>query len=148
MSMIEMNWKPDQRTLKQFGWISLVAFGALGALAWWKHKFLFFHLSDSAAHTTAYVLWAIAGLSAVLGVVAPMVLQPLFVGLMLIALPIGFVLSHVILFIVFFVFFTPLGLVMRLFGYDPMRKRFDRQAKTYWLEREVVTDPKRYFRQF
>jgi len=145
--MIEMNWKPDRRTLKQFGWISLVAFGLLGVMAW-KHWLGFSRLPESATHPTAYVLWAIAGVSALLGAVAPMLLKPLYVGLMLIALPIGFVLSHVILFVIFYFFFTPLGLVMRLFGYDPMRKRFDRDARTYWIEREIVTDPKRYFRQF
>lgn len=147
MSMIEMNWKPDRRTLKQFGWISLVAFGLLGVMAW-KHWLAFSRLPASATHATAYALWALAGVSAVLGVAAPALLKPLYVGLMLIALPIGFVLSHVILFVIFYLFFTPLGLVMRLFGYDPMKKQFDLNAKTYWIEREVVTDPKRYFRQF
>ncbi len=148
MSLIDMNFKPDRATLRQFGWISLVAFGALGALTWFKHRFLFWALEPQTAHTAAYVLWAVAALSAVLAVVAPSALRGLYVALMLIALPIGFVLSHVIMAVIFYGVFTPVGLVMRLFGRDPMHRRLDPGASTYWIPREPVTDSKRYFRQF
>jgi len=148
MSLIDMNFKPDRATLRQFGWISLVAFGALGALTWFKHRFLFWPIEPQTAQTTAYVLWAIAALSALFAIVAPSALRGLYVALMLIALPIGFVLSHVIMAIIFYGLFTPVGLLMRLFGRDPMCRRLDPNASTYWVPRETVTDPKRYFRQF
>ncbi len=37
---------------------------------------------------------------------------------------------------------------MRVVGYDPMDRRFDRDAETYWIAREPDDDVKRYFRQF
>ena len=43
---------------------------------------------------------------------------------------------------------TPIGLVMRAFGWDPMQRKLDPQATTYWLPRQQVTDVKRYYRQF
>lgn len=37
----------------------------------------------------------------------------------------------------FFCVLTPLGLAMRLFGYDPLRLRFDPKAETYWTRRDT-----------
>lgn len=64
------------------------------------------------------------------------------------ALPIGWTVSHIVLGIVFYLVFTPIGLVMRLVGKDPMQRGFDREANTYWRTRTSQRDMKRYFRQF
>jgi hypothetical protein len=37
---------------------------------------------------------------------------------------------------------------MRAAGRDPLARRFDRDAETYWVPREETPDPARYFRQF
>jgi hypothetical protein len=41
-----------------------------------------------------------------------------------------------------------MALVMRAVGRDPLARRFDRDAQTYWVERGEQRDPARYFRQF
>ena len=43
--------------------------------------------------------------------------------------------SPVIMGLVFYTTVTPIGLVRRLLGKDPLRLRFDRDAVTYWIER-------------
>jgi hypothetical protein len=43
--------------------------------------------------------------------------------------------SPVILALVFYTTVTPIGLVRRMLGNDPLRLRFDRDAVTYWIER-------------
>ena len=43
--------------------------------------------------------------------------------------------SPIIMGLVFFTTVTPIGLVRRLLGQDPLRLRFDRDAVTYWIER-------------
>lgn len=43
--------------------------------------------------------------------------------------------SPIILGLLFFVVFTPIGILMRLFGADPLRLRFDAKAESYWIER-------------
>lgn len=45
-------------------------------------------------------------------------------------------LSPVILGLVFYTTVTPIGLVRRLLGADPLRLRLDRDAVTYWIERD------------
>jgi hypothetical protein len=43
--------------------------------------------------------------------------------------------SPMIMGLVFYTTVTPIGLVRRLLGKDPLRLRFDRDAVTYWIER-------------
>ena len=148
MALIEINWRPDRKQLRGFGWISLVAFGAIGTWIFFKQSFLGIPIAPIAAQRAAYTLWVTAGVCVVLGLTVPVALRPLFVGLTLVSLPIGFVVSHVIMFVVFYVVFTPIGLVFRLVGYDPLHRKLEPEADTYWVRRRLEHDTKRYFRQF
>ena len=38
--------------------------------------------------------------------------------------------------IVFYTTVVPIGLIMRLSGKDPLRLKFDRAARSYWIERD------------
>ena len=74
--------------------------------------------------------------------------RPLFVGLSLLAYPIGFVLSHVILAALFFLLIAPIALLFRLRGRDLMQRRYDPGAPSYWAAARPTPPPSRYFRQF
>jgi hypothetical protein len=148
MALIEINWKPDRRQLRWFGGACAVICGALGGwLAATGHLFGF-ALSAGAAQTTAWVLFSVAAAAAVLCAAAPAALRPLFVTLTVLTLPIGWVVSHVVLAVVFYGVITPFALVFRLIGRDPLGRRIDPDAETYWVPRKPVKDPRRYFRQF
>jgi len=45
------------------------------------------------------------------------------------------IVSPVVLGILFFIVFAPIGFIMRRFGGDPLRLRFDPGAPSYWIER-------------
>jgi hypothetical protein len=77
------------------------------------------------------------------------ILKRIYVGWMTFAFALGWVNTRLILGLVFYLIFTPTGLVMRLLGKDPLGLRFDRQATTYWLKR-APQDPskKRYEKLF
>jgi hypothetical protein len=45
------------------------------------------------------------------------------------------IVSPVVLGVMFFVVVTPMGLIMRALGKDPLRLRFDRDARSYWIDR-------------
>jgi len=45
------------------------------------------------------------------------------------------VVHPIVIAILFFGAFTPIGFLMRRFGNDPMRRRFDPDAGTYWIPR-------------
>jgi hypothetical protein len=67
---------------------------------------------------------------------------------MAVALPIGWVISHLILLATYYLVFTPVGLLMRLVGYDPLNRRFDRAAKSYWTQHDSGVETARYFKQY
>ena len=45
------------------------------------------------------------------------------------------IVSPLLLLILFYALITPIGLLSRLFGHDPLRRRIDRAAPSYWIER-------------
>ena len=148
MAMIEINWNPDRRELRRFGYVALIAFGAIGAWAFFRHGLFGFRFDDRASGVAGSILWALAAACGILAAGAPAALRPLYAGLTAIALPIGWVVSHVALGVVFYFVLTPVGLVTQLLRRDPLHRGRRPDAKTYWVRREPPVDPKRYFRQF
>ena len=83
--------------------------------------------------------WVLAGLGAalaVLGLVAPRTLKSLYVPWMGLALVLGVLMTYILLTLVFFLVITPIGLLMRLFGRDPMRRTLARKAESYWIPKK------------
>ena len=98
--------------------------------------------------TVAELLWGVGGLAAVLVWIAPAAGKRLYVGWMLAAQPIGWTISRLVLAAVYYLVLTPIGLLMRLLGRDPMQRRFDGAATSYWVRKPAETDSSRHFRQF
>jgi len=95
-----------------------------------------------------YALWGVGAVGLVLIALSPAAGRAIYTHWMFAAMPIGWTLSHVILGAVYYLLITPIGLVMRIVDYDPMSRRMDRAAATYWLPREPRRDSVGYFRQF
>ncbi len=148
MALLEVNWNPDRRELRSFGWIALGVFAALGTLVFIRRMLLGIHLDPAVAVGVAYALWTLALLCAVLALMAPRMLRPLYVGLIAVSLPIGYVVSHVLMAAVYFGVVTPIGLIFRLMGRDLLSRRWDPDAPSYWVRRQPAKDVRRYFRQF
>ena len=148
MGLIEVNWAPGPRTLRKFGLACVVAFGALGAWVFFGQSIFAVRVSPEAARIAAGVLWAIAGAGGALGIAAPTRLRWPYVVLTAVTLPVGFLVSHTALAVVYYGVITPIGLVFRLVGRDSLHRTFDRSAASYWVRRPETTDVKRYFRQF
>jgi len=148
MAFFEINFRPDRRMLRSFGRFGSAALTALGAWVFFAHTVFGVALSAGAARATAYALWGAAGAFLVLAALAPRVLWPAYVVLSAVAFPIGYVVSHVLMAIVFYGLFTPVGLVFRLIGRDALHRRLEPDAPTYWVRRRPAKDVRQYFRQF
>jgi len=98
--------------------------------------------------TVAAAVWAVGVLAAAMVWISHEAGRRLYVGWMLAAVPIGWSLSHLVLGAVYYLVLTPIGLIMRLTGRDPMHRRYDPSVSTYWIERKPQTDASRHFRQF
>lgn len=86
----------------------------------------------------------VAGAAAALSGAGPAVYR----AWMLAALPTGWVVSHVLLGLVYYGVITPIGLFLRLLGRDLLGLRMERGAASYWRERGPGEGAGRYFRQW
>ncbi len=132
-----LNTNPTRRDLQVFGFVLPLVAAVLGLLVAFRFD----------APGVARVMWAAGAVLTLSYVAIPAWRRPLFVGWMYATYPIGWVLSHVMLLVVFFLVIVPFGLVIRLARRDLLRRRFDRSAPSYWTRRESVSDVRRYFRQ-
>ena len=98
------------------------------------------------ASPIAVAIWISGGALAAAGLMRPAIIRPLFRTLIWLTFPIGWVLSHALLLVLYYVIVTPIGVLVRRFQ-DPMERTFDRAAKSYWTPRESA-ESHRYFRQF
>lgn len=123
MSLVSINWRPDARELRKFGLTVLIGFAVIGLITWLVSKNL----------TGAYWLWGIGIVFGVSGLTGTVVALPFYYIWMGIAFIIGNIMSRVIMFLVFFLVVTPLGLLMRLTGRDRLRLKRGR-PETYWVD--------------
>jgi hypothetical protein len=138
MSMITIKKSPSPRELNWFGALGVVFPGLIGGLIWWR----------TGQAVLAAAIWAAAGVALGLFVAVPRLRRPMYLAWMYAAFPIGWTVSHVVLALVFYVVFTPLGMVMRLTGRDPLQRGRAVADQTYWVRRCPAREPASYFRQF
>ncbi|MBI1315115.1 hypothetical protein GC176_27810 [bacterium] len=134
MVFVEINRNPPQRDLRIFSGL-LIVFS--GLIAW--------RLESVSAAQLVLGIGVTLGL---IGLAAPRLIRPVFVGWMIAVRPIAFVVSTTILAAVFYLLVWPLGVLMRLKHRDALRLKIDRSTPTYWLPRQTQRDPRRYFRQY
>ena len=83
--------------------------------------------------------WALLLILGAWGLIAPMSLKPVYTVWMKFGLFMGtYVMTPIIMFLVFFVLFMPMGLIMRLFGADLLKKKLNKSVDSY---RAVSTRP-------
>ena len=139
MALIEVNWNPNRKDLRSFGLIAVIAtflislllyvFKGLG-LGWVLPIFLF-----------GVVIFCCSRISLKLT-------RIIYLGLTLVTIPIGLVVSFLLMACFYFLVLSPLGLVFRLIGRDALCRKFEPNTKTYWLRRKSHKDSERYFRPF
>jgi hypothetical protein len=149
VALIEINRNPDDKELRAFGVVCLAGFGLIGSIAAWRSGA--FGAAPFGWHRPwelPIVLWTAGVALAIIGVARPLLLRRVYVTWMTATYPIGWLVSHALLAVAFFGVFGIVAAIFRVLGYDPLERRFDRQAKTYWIRREARSDVRRYFRQF
>lgn len=135
---MKINRDPGPRQLAVFGALLPVTFALLGLIA--GHRLGFTGARNG--------LWVAGAVLTAAYVAAPRLRRPLYVGMSLAGYPIGWLVSHVILLAVFLFIVTPVALLLRVLGHDPMQRRFDRSAQSYWVPHRPADHPRRYYQQF
>ena len=139
MPVIDIIRDPTRSQLRQFGGLFLPGF--LGLVALLVHR-------SSGGWGVAGPLLAVAGASISAAILRPPILRGPFVGLQVVAFPIGWVLAHAIFAVVYFGVVTPVGFLVRTFRGDPLERAIDRGAASHWARRKAPASIERYFRPY
>jgi hypothetical protein len=129
-----LKWHPDARELRRFAVAMLIGFGVLGLLASWR---------ASGVNTGAILLWSLGVLLAIAAFV-PKLNRLAYLAVYLPTSIIGYVVSHVILALMFFFVITPLGIILRLLGKDFLQQQRQKQ----WRPVRSAKSEDSYYRQF
>ena len=119
--------------------IVFLIFSAIFGVIAWRHY----------PSIESYVLSGISFVLLPIVAFAPTILRPVFKLWLKIAHAVGWFNTQILLSIVFILIFIPIGLMMRLLGKDPMKRKMQEKG-TYWEPYEIagLKDKKRYERQF
>ena len=140
--MIDLNLNPSKKELRTFGLCALV-FLARGARVGHRPAGLDrfplepqLPIFDCCCRLLLRILWPYG---------------PFWVSLMVVNYPIGWVVTHVIMAIIFYLVVSPVGVIRRLTGLIQMERILDQNAKTrlrWKLAWRMDSDSSRYFRQY
>ena len=134
MAIVEVQWTPTARQLRQFGGACAVALPLIG-LAW------------QCTAPTIGILAAVGAALAAVGWVTPSILKPMFLVLSIAAIPIGLIVGEVAMMLVYFLVFVPIGLIFRLTQRDALHISVERSAGSYWAPKKQPRNVASYYRQ-
>lgn len=129
--------KFKKKELRKFAMILGFAFLVLFFITLLKHKVGF----------TPFIIISVFIFT--LALFIPSFLKPIYFIWMRFAHILGWINTRLLLFIVFFLIFTPIGLIMKLLKIDPLQSRIQKSTSTYWFDKEIkpsaMTDYERQF---
>lgn len=136
--MLQSMKKKSFRREREFGLIVGGVFVLLSG--WWLYR----EKLSNASH----LMLPLGSLLILLGLLWPKALVWPNRGWMLLAEGLSFVTTRIILGVVFFLMITPIGVVKRLSGWDPLNRRSGRSA-SYWRPySERQRDPRHYEKMY
>lgn len=135
MSVFEFDLQPTDRQIRQFGTLCMLALPLAGW--YWSGD----RPGVVAGCTVVGLLLFAAGLR------FPGILKPLYVALLVIAIPVGIIVGEFVTLLIYFGVFVPIGMVFRFTGRDRLQLRLDRKASSYWQPKTEPEAVARYYHQ-
>ena len=130
------NIKSEKSDLRKFG----ITVGAILVII---AGFLFWNERES-----FQLVFAIGIVLIVFGISVPVLLKPVYWVWMIFATILGWLMTRVILSLLFYVIFTSIGLISRLFGKKFLDLKPDKSRDSYWNYRSKMFDKENYEKQF
>ncbi len=114
------NIKSEKSDLQKFGITIGVILLIIAGFLFWKEKESF------------QILLIIGVTFCILGIAIPFILKPIYWVWMIFATILGWIMTRVILSLLFYIIFTPIGLILRFFGKQFLELRWDKSKESYW----------------
>lgn len=138
MKWSDIQFQPTKKVLRQFAVAWLVFL-----LAWAAHQWL-----ARGHQTVALILGALAVVVGGLGLAFPAKIRWIYVGCIIVAFPVGWVVSQVMLALMYYGVITPVALFFRLRGRDLLHRKPPQGSASFWTAKTLPADVRRYFRQY
>ena len=139
MSLIEIDWNPPNKQLQNFGKIALAMTVIISLLL---------YLLKGVAIQWLLIICAFGFMVFVISLISLKLTKMIYLGMILLTMPIGWVVSFTVLAVFYYLLLTPIGLFFRLTGRDILKRKMDPSAKSYWEPRRQADTIERYFNQF
>lgn len=135
MSLNKLNREPSDRELRAFGLVQFVV------------ALMLVYATELSA-ILAMPLVVVTAITAVVGYYFPARLKWNFVGFSLLTYPLGWLVSHAIMFTLFFFIFFPIAVILRVFHRTPLKIEPRPQLDSYWKKSDLTTDKRSYIKQY
>ena len=119
------NIKSEKSDLRKFGIIIGVILLIIAGFLFWKEKESF------------QILLTFGVTLCILGIAIPFILKPIYWVWMIFATILGWIMTRVILNLLFYIIITPIGLTLRFFGKQFLELRWDKSKESYWNYRTI-----------
>ena len=131
------NIKESKKDLRKFGLTIGIIIILIAALLFWKQK-------------PSFIYFFPVGLFLVLaGIFTPPLLRPLNKGWMIFSVLLGWVMTRVILSVLYYIILTPIGIIAKISGKKFLELKIDKSKESYWEKREKAEfNTADYERQF
>jgi len=121
------NIKSDKKELRKFG----ITVGAVLVLIGFAFQFF------GNNYSFYMIIGTIGAVLIFFGVIYPNILLPLHKIWMSLAVVLGFIMTRVILSILFYLIVTPIGFIAKLTGKDFLDLKIEKDKESYWHKREI-----------
>ena len=138
MKWSDLPFNPTARALRQFAGAWLIFFMAVGV----------FRYVVRGQHQLGIALEAMAVVVGGMGLMRPAAVRWLFVSATVLAFPIGWVVSHIMLAVMYYGIITPLALWFRIRGRDLLSRKPAPGRASFWAPKHTPEDMRTYFRQY
>jgi len=122
--------KAEKKQIRTFGIGCAILFTIFGTISVFRHGW--------EGVPWQYIV-SIAALS--ISLFFPILLWPVYKIALLIAHALGWFNTRLFLSILFYLIFTPIALIFRLIGKDPLSRKFEKESSSYWIRRQSDTLP-------
>jgi len=131
------NIKSEKSDLRKFGITVGIIFMIIAGFLFWKEK-------------ESFQIFLTIGITLFLtAITIPVILKPVYWIWMIFATILGWIMTRVILSLLFFVILTPIGLIARLFGKQFIELKWNKTNSTYWNYRNKDEfEKEKYEKQF
>ena len=141
-------WKDPREAVVDFGRIFGIGVFVIGGVLQWHKSGWSLSLNTFSSEPNSLIIWwMVAGIVLTLSTLTSWLMRPVYFIWMLLGQCIGWVVQKIILGVIFYLLFTPVGLLYRRWC-NVITKGPDKKLDSYWEPKKVASNKQSYYRQF